>query len=193
MSKKIMILCGSPNKKGNTNTVVEWATQGAKEADAEVEVINLASLKYKVNGCIACMGCHKSDKYECVNKDEAGPILTRIPELDVLVFATPLYFFGPSAQLKLFLDRMYSLFKYNSDTKQIKHNLMHVTFALISTAGGNEFSALRQMFTIIARFFDTKLKSLLVPFAGPSGNIKNNKEVREKAVSFGRQLSSSRD
>ena len=137
MSKKIMILSGSPRKNGNTNTVVGWFIEGAREAGAEVELIDAASLKSKFNGCIACLGCQKSDKFECEVDDEIKPVLAQIPEKDVLVFATPVYFFGPNAQLKLILDRMYSLIKFKPYTREIVHNLIHIKLGFISTGGGD--------------------------------------------------------
>ena len=51
MSKKIMIICGSPRKKGNTMTLVNWVKSGAEEAGAKVELVDAAHLKYKTNGC----------------------------------------------------------------------------------------------------------------------------------------------
>ena len=136
MAKKIMVLCSSPRKDGNTNTVVNWAVEAATEAGAEVETIDVANLNYKVNGCIACMKCQQSEKFECAVADDAQPIIARIPEFDVLVLATPIYFMGPNAQLKLIVDRTFSLFKFNPQTEEITHNLAGKTLALIATAAG---------------------------------------------------------
>lgn len=188
MNKKIMVLSASPNKDGNTSTVVEWFSQGAQQAGARVEVITVAGLRYKTNGCIACMGCQKSTVFECTVKDDAAPIIARMPDNDVLVFATPLYFFGPSAQLKLIVDRMYSLFKFNYETGEIRHHLRHATFGLIATAGADQFSALEQTFRLACGFMNNRLESLLIPFAGPSGGIKTNADAQARAIAFGRKL-----
>lgn len=192
MSKKIMILSGSPRKNGNTNTVVGWFIEGAREAGAEVELIDAASLKSKFNGCIACLGCQKSDKFECEVDDEIKPVLAQIPEKDVLVFATPVYFFGPNAQLKLILDRMYSLIKFKPDTGEIVHNLKHIKLGLISTGGGDINGGLHiveQTFSTLASFNGSTLESLLVPFASiTSDAIRYDKELQERAFAFGRRL-----
>lgn len=194
MSKRMMILTGSPRKAGNTNTVVQWFMEGAAEAGAAVELINAAGLKSKFNGCISCLGCQKSEKYECAVEDEVKPVLARIPEYDVVVFATPVYFFGPSAQLKLLMDRMYSLIKFNSATGGYTHNLGHLRFGLISTAGGDinpGLDLVEQTFKTVTGFIGSTLESLLVPHASLySDDMKQDAAVREKARAFGRKLAS---
>lgn len=191
MAKKVMILTGSPRKNGNTNTVAGWFIEGAKDAGAEVELIDVTRLKSKNNGCIACLGCQKSEKYECVVEDEIKPVLARIPDYDVLVFATPVYFFGPSAQLKLLMDRMYSLIKFNAGGYD--HNLGHLKWGLIATGGGDidpGLSLVEQVFKTSAGFLGSGLESLLVPFSSMyDDNIKQNSELRERAIAFGRKLS----
>jgi len=101
MGKKIMILTSSPRKNGNTNTIVNWCAQSATDAGAEVECVDIARLNYKSNGCISCYSCQESDKYECKVKDDANDILEQLNDFDVVVYSTPIYMFGPSAQLKL--------------------------------------------------------------------------------------------
>lgn len=192
MAKKIVVLCGSPRKKGNTNTIVKWFAEGAREAGAKVKIIDVAHLKYKANGCIACMGCKKWDKYQCVIEDEATPILASLPRYDVIVFATPVYFFGPTAQLKLILDRMYSLFKYDEKTGEFVHQLGGKTFALIATAGGPRESCLNPLektFSEIARLTGLELKCLVEPFSPfDTKEFKEKKDVKKKAAAFGKKL-----
>jgi multimeric flavodoxin WrbA len=192
MSKKVMVLCGSPRKKGNTNTVAGWVVEGAKEAGADVEVIDVARLKSKNNGCIACLSCQKSDKYECAVDDDLKPVLARIPEMDVVVFATPVYFFGTNAQMKLLVDRMYSLIKIDPAKGRYEHNLGHIKWGLIATAGGDinpGLSLVEQTFKTIAGFIGSECSSFLVPNASMySDEIKQNTDLRKKAVAFGRGL-----
>lgn len=192
MAKKVMVLCGSPRKNGNTNTVAGWVVEGAKEAGAEVEVIDVAHLKSKNNGCIACMSCQKSDKYECAVDDDIKPVLARVPDMDVLVFATPTYFFGPTAQIKLLMDRMYSLIKLNPAKGRYDHNLSHLKFALVCTGGGDinpGISLVDQTFKTVAGFIGSECSSLLVPNASMySDELRQDAGLREKAIVFGRSL-----
>ena len=192
MSKKIMVLCSSPHPHGNTNTVVDWVIEGAKEAGAEVERIDLTTLHYQNHGCIACMGCQQSERYECVVQDDAQPILARIPEADVLVLATPCYCGGPTAQLKVFFDRTFSLFKFNPNTGEVRTALKGKKMALVATAGGGLKEGLgltENAIKCTAEFAGTKLQSLLVPNAPfEPGKINTDTTLRENAQAFGRGL-----
>ncbi|MFH0877641.1 MAG: flavodoxin family protein [Candidatus Omnitrophota bacterium] len=188
MPKKILILCSSPNKKGNTNTVVGWIAEGIKATGGKVRMVDTSRLTYKAYGCTACMGCQKSKKFECVIKDQASPILASIPEYDALVLATPLYFFGPTAQLKVFTDRMYSLFKFDNKTGRVRHQLTRMRFALVATAGSDMFSALEQTFQIFAKYARLKFTTLFIPHAGESGDLKKLPQTKKKAFEFGRAL-----
>lgn len=194
MTKKILVLAGSPRKKGNTNTVVEWFAEGAKEAGATVEVVDVARLKSKNNGCIACMKCQKSEKYECAVDDEIKPLLARIPDNDVLVFATPTYFFGPSAQIKLLMDRMYSLIKFDSAKGHYVHKLGNLKWGLICTGGGDinpGLSLVEQTFKTVAGFIGAECSSLLVPNASMyNDDLKHDSDLRVRAIAFGRSLAS---
>lgn len=190
MNRKIMIITGSPRKDGNTNTVAKWVAFGAREHDAEVEFVDAARLNYKTNGCTACMGCQESDDYRCIIKDEASEIIARVPDQDIVVFASPVFFFNFNAQTKLIMDRMYSLIKFRNG--QIIHRLNNTEFALIGTAGGDIGSGLdilEATMKKITGFFGKIPKCLLVPNTPHElGEIAMNIELKEKAVAFGAEL-----
>lgn len=193
MSKKIMILNGSPRESGNTMTLVGWVADAAREAGAEVEIVDAAGLKCKVPGCIACMGCRASDEYRCVVEDEASGVIARIPSQDVVVLATPVYFMGFSAQIKRVIDRMFSLFKYDDEKgRSYAPGLRETAFALIATAGGGEDDGLDLVMKnaeAITRFVGPGVRSFLVPFADSEhGVVPDNAELRERAGDFGRDL-----
>jgi multimeric flavodoxin WrbA len=192
MAKKIMVLIGSPRKNGNTGTVAGWFAEGAKSAGAEVEMIAISQLKSKFGGCIACMGCQKSDKYECQVKDDVQPVLARMPKADAVVFATPTYFFGPSAQTKSVMDRMFSLIKLNPATGGYEKSLSHVKLGVIATAGGGIEPGLKLIddtFRAVAGFSGVPYDSLLVPFSPrDAGEMQKKNDVKEKAIAFGRKF-----
>lgn len=192
MTKKIMIICGSPRNNGNTMTIANWVASGAREEGGKVEIVDAARLQYRVNGCTACMGCQKSDQFRCVIEDEASTILARMPEQDVLVFATPVYFMGFSAQIKLILDRMFSLFKIKGDGYRIAPGLEKTSFALIASGSGDENGGLKlveENMNAIADFIKKESKSFLVPLAPmETGAIDSNPGLKAKAVEFGAEL-----
>ncbi len=187
--KKILILSGSPKKDGNTAALVNWFSEGARSKAAQVEIVNTAYLKYKSTGCTSCRACQKSDLYECVIKDEATPVLKRMAAADVIVMATPLYFFAASAQLKLIFDRMFSLYKWDNDTGAMKTVLKSKTLVLIASAFEDVgLDALAKPFALTAEYTGMKFESLLVINAGVSGDIKNKAGAREKAVALGEKV-----
>ena len=192
MARKITFLCGSPRKEGNTNRVVGWVAEAARAAGAEVEIIDLPKLNYKTNGCTACMGCKQGEEFRCVIEDEASPILARLPESDAVVFATPVYWLGPSAQLKVFTDRMFSLAKFDESGGFRTPFKPGTVFAVIATAGGGLDDGLRlveQTFRQAAEALGLGFESLLVPHAPMDpGELESRSDVREKAASFGRKL-----
>ena len=192
MEKKLMFICGSPRENGNTLTVVNWVASAAREGGASVEIIRADQVSFKERGCIACMGCQKSDQYRCVIKDEASSIVARFPEQDAIIFASPVYFMGLSGQIKLLIDRMYSLFKITQDGKQINHPMQNVNFALIATSAGaaeHGLNLLTDNVKAIAGFFGKELKTLAIPHAPiKPGAIVSNSKILESALKFGKEL-----
>lgn len=165
--KKALFLCSSPRKNGNTNKFVKMISLDFQKAGIYTEVIDISKIKHKTNGCIDCGTCQKSTDYICAIKDETSEILKKIPSFDYLILATPIYFMGPNAQLKLVLDRMQSLYKFE-DTK--KNCISHMKLGLIATAGGGMdlgLSILDETLKTLCKYTKIPFYSLLVP------NIKN--------------------
>ncbi len=191
MSKKILILNGSPKKDGNTATLVEWFRQGAQSKGADVEIVRTAYLKYKTLGCISCRKCQTIDKYECCIDDDAKPVLAKMTEVDVIVMATPLYFFGASAQLKLIFDRMFSLYKWDNDAGTMQTPLKGKTLVVLASAYEDiGLDVLEKPFALTAQYTGMKFESVLAANAGVSGEIaKKRPDIREKVISLGVKIS----
>lgn len=102
---KITALFGSPIKMGNTETMAEAFLAECAAGGAEVTRWRLNELEYK--GCSACMAC-KTRLEECALRDGLTPVLRSVHEADVVLIATPVYFFDVTSQLKGFIDRCYS-------------------------------------------------------------------------------------
>lgn len=191
MSRKIMFLCGSPRKNGNTNRVVAWVADAARQAGAHVEIVDAAHMTYKTNGCTACMSCQKSDDFGCVIDDEAKPVIARMTDADALVISTPVYWMGPTAQLKLLLDRMFSLFKHAAEP--IRSGLKdNATLAVISTAAGSMdegLSLVENTFKLTADFFHLPFHSILLPHAPENPeDIEANTDLKAQAAALGKTL-----
>jgi len=112
---KILILNGSPLQNGNTSYAMAAIADGISEnTQHDVEIINVTRLK--IGGCIACEGCKKNGG-NCIMNDDTKSTIEKIYAADVLIFGSPVYWFGISAQLKTVLDKFHSrsaLFKKQS-------------------------------------------------------------------------------
>lgn len=102
MTKRVLILSGSPRKGGNSDTLCDQFMKGAQEAGHEVEKINVAAKQ--VGYCRACYYCTKHGG-ECAVKDDMAEILPKMLDADVIVMASPVYFYAIDAQLKAVIDR----------------------------------------------------------------------------------------
>lgn len=101
---KITVLQGSPHKNGSSNMLASEFIKGAKEAGHIVTTLDAAHMNLH-----PCLGCgHCAMKGECVYKDDNTIIRNTLLEGDMIVFVTPSYYFGMSAQLKMVIDRFYS-------------------------------------------------------------------------------------
>lgn len=107
MSKKIVILNGSPRKTGNTSTLVKAFTEGAESMGNTVTEFFLD--KMDIHGCKGCFGGHSSRECPCVQKDDMAQIYPAVKECEVVVLASPLYYWTISGQLRTALDRLFAL------------------------------------------------------------------------------------
>ena len=106
MSKRVLIISSSPRKGGNSETLAAAFAKGAQAAGHQVETIYLR--EKQVGFCKGCFACLKLG--HCVIKDDAVEIADKMHDADVLVFATPVYYYSVSGQLKTVLDRANPLF-----------------------------------------------------------------------------------
>lgn len=119
---KILILTGSPRKNGNSNTLVDNFAKGAKEKGHEV--VRFDSSFKNVHPCTACNHCGM--ERDCVFQDDFNFVKENIVDADMVVFATPMYYFGISAQLKAVIDRFYSI---NEKIHKPKKSALFMTYA----------------------------------------------------------------
>ena len=111
MAKNVLIISATPRKGGNSELLAQAFADGAKDAGNEVEIIFLRDKNLLF--CKGCLACQKTGR--CILKDDAPEITGKMQAADVLVFATPIYYYSVSGQMKTMLDRSNPL--YNSDYK----------------------------------------------------------------------------
>ena len=104
MSKKVLIISSSPRKGGNSDVLCDEFLKGALDAGNQAEKVFLRDKK--INYCMGCGFCSENDYTGCSQKDDMSEILDKMQESDIIVFATPVYFYAISGQMKTFIDRM---------------------------------------------------------------------------------------
>ncbi len=100
--KKVMIISSTPRRGGNSEVLANEFAKGAIYAGNEVEIVTLRD--YHLNYCVACYSCAETGK--CIIGDGMNEIAEKLISADVIVFATPVYFYSMSGQLKVFIDRL---------------------------------------------------------------------------------------
>ncbi len=109
--KKILIIQGGGRPNGNTAQLVKAFAEGAADAGHSVEIISL--IKNEVKGCLGCNACRYGKP--CVQKDSFNEIVPKINNADLLVFASPLYFWTISSRIKAFIERFYCIAEKDND------------------------------------------------------------------------------
>ncbi len=167
----ILILSGSPRKGGNTELLVEAFVKGASQKH-HVEVVSVHD--YKVNPCMGCNACFKSESNSCVQKDDMPLIYEKMAVADMLVIASPVYFYGLSAQLKAVIDRFHNPIR---DTYHIKKTAL----LLVGAASLPElFDGILAQYRLCLNFF--KLEDagrVLVRGVKDKGDIQNTEAIQK--------------
>ena len=102
---KILALIGSPRKQGNTEILVDEILLGAESKSHAVEKLRLYD--YEILPCLDCRRCKQAGAgYACALRDGMQEIYPRLEEADLIIFGTPVYWYGPTAKMKLFIDRL---------------------------------------------------------------------------------------
>lgn len=112
MKPKLIAFVGSPRSGGNTDILVDEAIDTFCEAGGEAEKIFLSSLE--INPCQGCFACMSNDGLDsvCIQQDDMTELYQKMFAADVIIWATPIYMWSPTAQMKLFLDRLFPLGDY---------------------------------------------------------------------------------
>ena len=171
----ILILSGSPRKGGNTELLVDAFAKGAMEHH-QVEIVSVRD--YKVNPCMGCNACSKTNGI-CAQKDDMSVIYEKMSQADMLVIASPVYFYGISAQLKAMIDRCHNPIR---DTFHIKQMVL----LLVGAASLPElFDSILAEYNLCLKFFDMKdAGKVLVRGVKDKGDI-NQTDALNEAYTLG--------
>lgn len=186
--KKILGIVGSPRKKGNTHLLVEKILDGAQTMGAQTELIFLSEMQIKE--CDGCHACWKGKK--CSKKDDMQDIYPKIMESDVLVFGTPVYWYGPTGIMKCFVDR-FVYFNCPENRKKIRNK----SAVLVVPFEERKYSTSE----LLIKFFEKSLEYLeirliakiLVPGVTKRGEVVKKKAKMEECFKLGRRIARTKE
>ena len=176
---KIVVLEGSPNKNGSSNLLADELIRGAREAGHTVQVIDAAHSN--IHPCTGCIRCG----YEgpCVQKDDVEQFRGIILDADMVVFVTPLYYYGMSAQLKTLIDRFCA---FNSSIQN-----KHMKSALIAAAWNSDswtFQALESHYQTLVRYLNLTDMGMVLGKGCGSPAMTKHSSCTQRAYELGNRL-----
>lgn len=175
--KRVLGLVGSPRRGGNTETMVKEALRGAEEAGALVEKIILSELD--IAPCDGCNACKSTG--ECTTADDMGKLLEKLGRSDVWVLGSPVYWWGPTAQFKLFLDRWYSKVHRPQDKAMFRDRCV----ILVIPMGDDDPATARHTVGILVDALDhvkaELFRVVLAPGVDDLGEVRQHSDVLAEA------------
>ena len=176
---KIIVLMGSPNRRGSTGILAEQFAMGAKDAGHACEIIDVCHTN--IHPCTGCVACG----YEgpCVQKDDVEGIRQKLLRADMVVFATPLYYYGMSAQLKTVVDRFCA---YNGSLTR-----RHLKSALLSVAWNADdwtFEALKAHYKTLVRYLRLEDQGMVLGYGCGTPTMTRESGYPLEAYEMGRRL-----
>lgn len=190
--KNILIVVGGGRPKGNTAQLVQAFTRGAEEAGYKVEILSL--LKNEIKGCIGCNACRYGKP--CIQKDAFNDIVPKIKSADLIVFASPLYFWTISSRLKAFIERFYCIAEEDANPPLGRYERYPVKdCALLVTSADHFFWTFEQVvsyyrFTLV-HYIGMKDRGMVL--AGGCGDTNGKPQIDKtdnlkKAYEFGKMV-----
>ncbi len=170
---------GSPRKGSNTDIILDQVLKGAKQKGHKTDKIYLYD--HDISPCIDCRQC-KRGRYICVLEDDMKELYKRIENADLLIFGTPIYWYGPTAKMKLLIDRLRP-FIANGKLKGKKGVVVAP-----SEEGAKACGPLVKMFQMSFEYLGMQFIGKLLPKAYERGEISQNKKELNKAFNLGTAL-----
>ncbi|MDP3098529.1 MAG: flavodoxin family protein [Syntrophales bacterium] len=183
--KKVVVLLGSPRKKGNSAILANRIAKGAKAAGAKVETIFLHGLN--IAPCNACYTCQKERSKGCAIKDAMQDLYPKLLAADAWVIASPVYWFTMSAQTKLFMDRCFALPAYGKEAFAGKRIAIAMSYGDADPFGSGCVNALRT-FQDAFHYAGAKIVGMVYGSAFGAGEIRANESLMKAAGELGKKL-----
>jgi len=180
---KILVINSSPRKGGNTEVLLDALISGAEEEGATISNMKLRTLE--VSPCKACDSCKKTGK--CIQKDDMHDLISKMMECKVWVLGTPIYWWGPTAQLKAFIDRWYGV-----DRDIFKDHRVALVIPFESSNPKTAQHVLGMFEDIFAYLGMKQIGTILAPGVVNRGEVKTKPNFLEEARNLGKSITKSK-
>jgi multimeric flavodoxin WrbA len=180
---RILGIMGSPRRSGNTHIMVSRILDSAKQHGAETELVFLGDLS--IRQCDGCHVCWKTGK--CAKNDDMQGLYPKLIEADAIVFGTPVYWYGPTAIMKAFIDRM--VYFNSPDTRaKIRGHKAVLAVPFEDTETDTAELLVRMMEKSFAYLEMPLVGQVLVPGAGERGDVLNKPDALQACDRLGCSL-----
>jgi multimeric flavodoxin WrbA len=183
--KNILIILGSPRKNGNSTILAKQLADGVKASNGDADLVFLQDLK--IAPCSACDACIKNPDRKCIINDDMQLLYPKIKQADAIVFASPIYWFNISAQMKLFIDRSYAIQQDGKYAFSDKEVVIILTYGDVDVFKSGGVNVLRS-FEDICNFVNATIVGTIYGSAEKAGDIKKNTKLLEEAFDLGKKL-----
>ena len=180
--KSIVILLGSPRKKGNSSILAGQVSKGARKAGANVETFYIHGMD--IQFCMGCGKCREETSKNCVIEDDMQLLYPKLRRADAVLFASPIYWAHVSAQMKVVMDRCYALGGPEGHDMEGKRYGIILTYANSDPFKSGTINAIRTF----QDSFSSGIVDVLCGKASKAGEIKENQQLMEQALELGRKL-----
>jgi multimeric flavodoxin WrbA len=176
---KVVVITGSPHKKGTSALLADQFIEGTKEAGNEVSRFDAAF--ENVKPCMACEYC-ASHNGECIHKDSMNEFRKELIQADLIVFVTPLYYYGMSAQIKAVIDR------FHANNAKLSGNKKAMLLATSYGADDWTMEALGKMYESMLRFLNWQDTGRLLATGAPVREVIEQTDYPRRAYEMGKTI-----
>ena len=183
--KKVLVLLGSPRKKGNSALLAKRIAKGAKSVGAKVETLFIHGMK--IAPCNSCYACQKPDSKGCSINDDMQSVYKKLLEADAWIIASPVYWFTVSAQTKLWMDRCFALLPRAKEAFEGKRIAIAMSYGDTDPFKSGCVNALRT-FQDAFGYIQACIVGMVYGSAMDAGEITNNEALMKEAEELGKRL-----
>ncbi len=184
--KNATIVLGSPNAKGNTARLIDAMLSAIDKKSILTKKIELSKLK-RINHCMGCDSCKKNDLHECVFDDGLNDVIGEVRNSDLLVIASPIYFFNFNSLTKAFIDRLFYSSEINNNVNILRGKKVAVlmTYGLTNVIDSGAKNAL-QSFYDISKFVGMEIIGIVYGSFGD--DQEQNESLLNRAKNLGKTI-----